>query len=71
MLIWLKAVVNQTIYHEYDTTLFTVLISNKAPQGFMVYGQYTMAKGCTQALHVVTCIRTVSSHGILEKYHTP
>jgi hypothetical protein len=38
--------------------IFTLLItlvydSNKAPRGFVVYGQYTMAKGFNQALCIM------------------
>lgn len=43
---WLKAVVYQTLYHGYEKIwIFTVLMSNKAPLGFVVYGQYTTTKG--------------------------
>ena len=45
--------------------------SNKAPWGFVVYGQYNTAKGCIQALRVAPCIITVLSRGILAIYHTP
>jgi hypothetical protein len=59
--------------------IFTALImlvtsfynSNKAPLGFVVYGQYTMAKGCVQALCVASWMRTAHSRGILTIYHTP
>ena len=75
---WLAAVVCQTIYHGYDKTfIFTALItlvtvynSNKAPFGILVYGQYTMAKGCIQALRVASCLRTALSRGISAIYHT-
>ena len=41
---WLTAVVYQTIYHGYDKTyIFTYIF--KAPRGFVVYRQYTTAKG--------------------------
>ena len=59
--------------------IFTVLImfvitfynSNKAPLGFVVYGQYSAAKGCLQTLRVASYIRTALSRGILAIYHTP
>ena len=70
---WLKDVVYQTVYHK--ITRFSVLItlltnSNKAPLGFVVYGQYTMAMGCIQALRVWLCLRTALSRGIFAIYHT-
>jgi hypothetical protein len=49
---WLTAMVYQMVYQGYDKTFFstaliTVYNSNKAPWGFVVYGQYTTAKGCS------------------------
>ena len=40
-----------------------------APSGFVVYGQYTMAKGCIQALRIELRLRTSLSRGILAIYH--
>jgi hypothetical protein len=37
----------------------------------VVYGQYTTAKGCVQALCVASRKRTALSHGILAIYHEP
>ena len=76
---WLTAVVYQTIYHGYDKTfictalitLVTSLYSNKAPWWFVVYCQYTTAKGCIQALRVASCVKTDCNRGILSIYHTP
>jgi hypothetical protein len=51
---WLKAV---------------VYFSNKA-RGGVVYGQYTTAKCCIQALRVASCLRTALSRDILAIYHT-
>jgi hypothetical protein len=77
---WLTAMVYQTIYHRYDKTFNfycfnyvrnQFINSNKAPQGFVIYGQYTMATGCIQALRVASCVRTALSRGILAIYHTP
>uniref|UniRef100_A0A674CS01 Laminin subunit alpha-4-like n=1 Tax=Salmo trutta TaxID=8032 RepID=A0A674CS01_SALTR len=37
----------------------------------VAYGLYTTAKGCIQALHIASCLRTALSRGILAIYHTP
>jgi hypothetical protein len=75
---WLTTVVNQTIYHGYDFD-FDFFCSNYVGNqfiivirhllGFVVYGQYTTAKACIQALCVALCIRTALSCGKLAIYH--
>ena len=75
---WLTAMVYQTVYYRYDKTfIFTALImlvtvynSNTAPQGFVIYGQYTKAKCFVQALRIASCIRTALSCVILAIYDT-
>ena len=43
--------------------------SNKAPQWFVLYGQYTTASGCIQAFLFALRVRTALSRGILAVYH--
>ena len=45
-------------------------LSNKA-RGDVVYGQYTMAKGCSCSQRKAECLDTTRSHGILAMYHKP
>jgi hypothetical protein len=47
-----------------------VYLNNKA-RGGVVYGQYTTAKGCYDALRNTECMDTALSRGILTIYHTP
>uniref|UniRef100_A0A8C7HSK9 Suppressor of cytokine signaling 3 n=1 Tax=Oncorhynchus kisutch TaxID=8019 RepID=A0A8C7HSK9_ONCKI len=55
------------MYRSYCHQLF---LSNKARVGG-VYGQYTVAKGCSYTRGNVECLDTALSHGILAIYHKP
>ena len=75
---WLTAVVYQTIHHGMTKHLFLLLylhfkfvIAIRPFWWFVVYGQYTTAKGCIQALLVESCIRTALSRDKLTIYYTP
>jgi hypothetical protein len=58
---WLTAMVYQTVYHGYDKTCIfycsnyvgnQFIIAIRHIRGFVVFGQYTMAKGFIQALRI-------------------
>jgi hypothetical protein len=75
---WLAAVVYQTVYTRGMTKYFycsnyignQFIMAKQAPWEFVVYGQYTTAKGCVQALRIALCVRIALSRGILAIYHT-
>ena len=59
----------QNVQYSVDGIVASLHASSCHPR--VVYGQYTTAKDCVQALRAASCIRTALSRGILSIYHTP
>jgi hypothetical protein len=74
-----KAVVYETVYHGYDNIYFycsysvchQFIIAIRHFRCLRYVAIISLAKGCIQALHVASGLRTVLSRGILAIYHNP
>ena len=68
---WLTTGMTKQLFFTALILLVTKIIEIRNLGGFVIYGQFTTAKGGVQALGVASCLRTALSRGILAIYHTP